>query len=92
MRAFEEQDLIEKSDIKNFLIHVLKDNDLSSDDIADDTVLVGDQGLFFDSVDVLELIVELENKYGIKVQDNDIIREKFKDFNSLYHFIKDNAK
>jgi acyl carrier protein len=48
--------------------------------------------LFFDSVDVLELIVELENQYGIKIKDNDIVQKKFKTFETLYEFIKENKK
>ena len=49
-------------------------------------------GVFFDSVDVLELIVELDNKFGIKVQDDDIIEEKLKTFQSFFDFIKEKQK
>ncbi|MCK4797814.1 MAG: acyl carrier protein, partial [Spirochaetes bacterium] len=61
-------------------------------DVNDDTVLIGEDGIFFDSVDVLELVVELENKYGIKIQDNDIIRQKLKTFQTLFQLIEENGK
>ena len=81
-----------KLEIKEFLIKTIKDDDLTVDDINDNTILVGEDGIFFDSVDVLELIVELENKYGIKIQDNDLIKEKLKTFSSFYEFIQENIK
>lgn len=84
--------MIDKNEVKKFIADVIKDDDIAPEDINDDTVLIGENGLFFDSVDVLELIVELENRYGIKIQDNDIIREKFKTFLTLYQFIEDNKK
>lgn len=84
--------MIEKTDIKNFIADVIKDDDITADEIHDDTILIGEEGIFFDSVDVLELIVELENKFGIKIKDNDIVQEKFQTFNTLYAFIIENAK
>ena len=82
----------DKLEIKEFIIKTIKDDDITVDDINDDTILVGEDGIFFDSVDVLELIVELENKYGIKIQDNDLIKEKLKTFSSFYEFIQENIK
>jgi acyl carrier protein len=84
--------LINKDEVKQFIVNILKDDDVTADKISDDSVLIGENGIFFDSVDVLELIVELENIYGIKVSDRELIQEKFKDFNSLYEFIIENKK
>jgi len=84
--------LVNKDDVKHFIVNILKDDDVTADKIDDSTVLIGENGMFFDSVDVLELIVELENVYGIKVSDRELIQEKFRDFNSLYEFIKENKK
>ena len=81
-----------KLEIKEFIINTIKDDDITINDINDNTILVGEDGVFFDSVDVLELIVELENKYGIKIQDNDLIKEKLKTFGSFYEFIQENKK
>jgi acyl carrier protein len=84
--------LINKDEVKQFIVNILKDDDVTADKISDESVLIGENGIFFDSVDVLELIVELENIYGIKVSDRELIQEKFKDFNSLYEFIIENKK
>ena len=73
-------------------VEVIKDDDVDITSINDDTVLVGENGIFYDSVDVLELIVELENRFGIKIKDNDLIREKLKTFQTLFQFIKENKK
>ena len=84
--------MITKNEVKQFIVDVLKDDDISIDSIKDDSLLIGENGIFFDSVDVLELIVELENRYKIKITDKELIQEKFKDFSSLYEFIKENRK
>lgn len=84
--------MIDENQLKEFIINVVKDDDISVDNINDDTVLIGEDGIFFDSVDVLELIVELDNKFGIKVQDDDIVEEKLKTFKTFSDFIKDKQK
>ena len=74
--------VIDKEELKQLLIGIVKDDDLTSDKITDETQLIGEDGLFFDSIDVLELVVELEKRYGIKIKDNDIIaKEIFRFFN-----------
>jgi len=65
---------------------------VKEDSITDETVLIGEDGLFFDSIDVLELVVQIEKKYGVKVKDNDLIQEKFKDFKTFFDFINENEK
>ena len=82
----------DKLQVKEFIIGTIKDDDITVNDINDDTILIGEDGIFFDSVDVLELIVELENKYGIKIQDNDLIRDKLRTFSSFYQFIQENRR
>ncbi len=82
----------DKLQVKEFIIGTIKDDDITVNDINDDTILIGEDGIFFDSVDVLELIVELENKYGIKIQDNDLIRDKLRTFSSFYQFVQENKR
>lgn len=81
-----------KLEVKEFILKTIKDDDITINDINDNTILVGEDGIFFDSVDVLELIVELENNYGIKIQDNDLIKEKLRTFSSFYEFIQENKR
>jgi len=81
-----------KEELINLILQVVNDPDLDRNDIKDDTELVGKNGLFFDSIDLLELIVELEKRYGIKIKDNDIILKHFVTFDSFYNFIAENGK
>jgi len=84
--------LVDKKELKELLIGIVNDKTLTIDSIQDDTNLIGENGLFFDSIDVLELVVQIEKRYGIKIKDNDIIQEKFKTFSTFYNFITGNEK
>ncbi|MGA1840645.1 MAG: phosphopantetheine-binding protein [bacterium] len=55
--------------IKEFIIHTLR-LDITPEEIGDDTPLFGESGLGLDSIDALELIVNLEKKFHIKITDN----------------------
>jgi acyl carrier protein len=84
--------LTDKTELKKLIIDAIKDVTLKLEDIGDDTELVSPSGLFFDSVDILDLIVKIEKRYGIKIKDNDIIKEKFRTFETFYNFLNDNEK
>ena len=58
----------------------------------DDTQLIGEDGLFFDSIDVLELIVEVEKKFGIKIKDKDLNQNKLDTFKIFHDFLSTNEK
>jgi acyl carrier protein len=48
--------LADKTELKQLIIAIIKDSDLKPESIGDDTAIIGQDGLFFDSIDVLELI------------------------------------
>ena len=54
-------------ELKEAIIAALNLEGMTPDDIDDNAPLFGDQGLGLDSIDVLELIVLMEKKYGVKV-------------------------
>ena len=56
-------------EVKNEVIEALNLEDMTPEDLGDDDPLFGADGLGLDSIDALELIVLLEKKYGIKLQD-----------------------
>ena len=60
-------DLIQE--LKEEIIQVLNLEELTPDDIDAKAPLFGEGGLGLDSIDVLELIVLLEKKYGIRLQN-----------------------
>ncbi len=83
--------MVDKDELKKVILTVAKsDDDINS--ITDDTVLIGEDGLFFDSIDVLELIVEIEKKFGIKIKDKDLNQNKLDSFKIFYDFVNENAK
>ena len=83
--------MVDQDELKKIILTVAKsDDDISS--ITDDTVLIGEDGLFFDSIDVLELIVEIEKKFGIKIKDKDLNQNKLDSFQIFYDFVNENAK
>ena len=54
-------------ELKEAIIAALNLEGMTPEDIDDNAPLFGDQGLGLDSIDVLELIVLMEKKYGVKV-------------------------
>lgn len=56
------------ADLKHQIIEALNLKHLKPEDIGDDQPLFV-QGLGLDSIDALELIVLLQQKYGIKITD-----------------------
>lgn len=84
--------MAEKAALKDIIVKIIDDSDLTPDSITDDTKLIGEDGLFFDSIDVLELIVELEKTFGIKIKDNDIVEQKFTTFETFFNFVDSNEK
>ena len=80
-----------KRELKEQIIERLNLEDVSVTDITDDTPLFGD-GLGLDSIDALELIVLLENDYGIELTNPEEGKEIFYTINSMADFISKNRK
>ena len=59
------------ADIKTLLIEGLNLEELSPEDIDPDAFLFGDGGLGLDSVDALELVMEVERRFGVQIQDDE---------------------
>lgn len=54
--------------------------------ITDDSALFG-EGLGLDSIDALELVVGLEQEFGVQVPDEAVGREAFASINTLAEFV-----
>ncbi len=74
-------------EIKTHLIGQLNLEGVTPADIADDQPLFGD-GLGLDSIDALEIIVLLDNHYGIALTSPEEGKEVFKSINTLAAFIQ----
>jgi acyl carrier protein len=75
--------------LKKEIIEVLNLEDMKPEDIDSDTPLFG-EGLGFDSIDALELIVLLEKNYGIKLKDPAQGKEIFKSVRTMADYITKN--
>lgn len=83
--------MIDRDELKQVILNVAKSSD-GLDSISDESQLIGEEGLFFDSIDVLELIVEVEKKFGIKIKDKDLNQNKLDTFKTFYDFLSANEK
>ena len=60
---------------------------MGREEIAADTPLL-DGGLNLDSVDLLELILMVEEEFGVVVEDNDLSVDLLQDVRSLARFVR----
>jgi acyl carrier protein len=63
-----------KPQIKQLLVESLM-LQLSADEIGDEQPLFGPEGVGLDSVDALQLVVELEKRFGLKILDPEAARQ-----------------
>jgi len=82
--------MITTDDLKKTLITGLVLEDIDPSEIADNDPLFN-EGLGLDSVDAIELVVILDNEYGIKFKDMDAAKEVFASVQILTDYINKNA-
>jgi len=83
--------MITASSVKAQIIEGLALEDLDIDDIDDNAALFN-EGLGLDSVDAIELIVILDNEYGLKFKNMDEAKEVFVSIQTLTDYINIHAK
>jgi len=64
------------------------DDDLSAEEINENTPLFGADGLGLDSIDALELIVLLDKEYGIRLSDPKQGKEIFYSIATMAEYIQ----
>jgi len=79
-----------KVKLKNMIVERLK-LQVSPDEIDDTAPLFG-EGLGLDSIDALELVVGLEQEFGVQVPDEAVGREAFASIDALCDFITKNRQ
>ena len=79
--------MVTSESFKEVLIKYLNLEDITPDEIDDNSSLFGDDGLGLDSIDALELIVMLDKNYGIKLTDPKEGRSIFESINTMSAYI-----
>ena len=81
-----------KSEIKQAIVRCLR-LPIGPSEIGDDTPLFFEEGLGLDSIDVLELVLELERSFGVAIRDEQTGMIALKSVDTIYDFIlKERAK
>jgi acyl carrier protein len=75
-----------KQDIKQALVRSLR-LPIQADEIGDDTPLFGGEGLGLDSIDVLELVLELERSFGVAITDEQTGTKVLRSVDAIADFI-----
>lgn len=78
-------------ELKKEIIEALNLEDITPEDIDENDSLFGD-GLGLDSIDALELIVLMEKKYGIKLENPNKGKEVFKSVAVMAKYVAENRK
>ena len=77
-----------KLQIKKLIIDALQLEEVAVADIDDAAPLFGDEGIGLDSVDALELVMEIERTFGTVIEDNEESRKILFSVDSLAHYLK----
>lgn len=75
--------------LKEMLITRLKLK-ITADQITEDTMLFGKEGLGLDSVDVLELVVGIKKEFGVEIADRQVAEKVFVSIGSIVDYIEKN--
>ena len=74
--------------LKKMIIDTLMLEDITITEIENDAPLFR-EGLGLDSIDALELVVAIEKRFNIIIEDEDVGKEAFASINALAKFIQD---
>lgn len=76
--------------LKQIIVETLRLEDVVPEQIPDEEPLIG-TGLSLDSIDALELVVQLEKEFGIKIASSEESRQALANIASLAKFIRERA-
>jgi acyl carrier protein len=80
-----------KQELKKMIVDELKLPDVAPQNIKDDDHLFG-EGLGLDSLDVVELVVLIQKKYGVQIQDMEEGKKAFTSIQALAKYISENKE
>lgn len=75
--------------LKEMIVTTLNIEDVRPEDIDDDAPLFGDEGLGLDSVDALQLVIQIEKQYNIMIENEEVGMKAFASINALARFLQE---
>ena len=80
-----------KNEIKAMIVSTLNLSDVKPEDIREDASLFeGGNTLELDSVDALEIVMALQRKYGVKLDDQNTSRYVLRSVDTISEFVAKN--
>ena len=76
-----------KTQIKELIVQTLELDDITAEDISDEQALM-DSDLGLDSIDALELVVQIEKKFAIKLENSEDAKAALHSVNSMVEQIR----
>ncbi|WP_269526301.1 phosphopantetheine-binding protein [Coraliomargarita parva] len=76
--------------LKFLLVESLDLDDLELEDIDEEEALFG-EGLGLDSIDALELVLQVEKRFGVKIKSSEETRQALKSIRVLAEYILEHA-
>ena len=74
--------------VKELIISRLKIEGMRPEEIADDAPLFG-EGLGLDSIDALELVLAIEQTFGVRIEDEEVGRHALGSVSALCAFLRE---
>lgn len=75
-------------DIKKMILEVLKIEGVQPEQVADDSSIFEDPLLDLDSLDALELVMGLQKRYKVAINDQNLARAILHSVNTIAEFIE----
>ena len=84
------QDIAFKNELKSMIIQVCE-KDIEPDEIDDNSALFGPKTVLnLDSLDALQLSMEVQKRYGVVLADSKAFRRAFSSINAFADFLRPN--
>ncbi len=80
-------------EIKNLIIEKLKITHITADEVDNDAPLFDkDNPIGLDSIDAIEIVLALKEKYGVRLADQNLAREILVSVNTITEFLEKELK
>jgi len=78
-----------KGELKKIIVEGLFLEDIQPEEIKDDEALFGNEGLGLDSLDAVELVVQIQKNFGVEIKNIEEGTVAFQSINTLARFIEE---